>query len=125
MHRLAAAVGPRNLTALLEATDPAVEWHTALSVISSGGAYHGHEGVRQYVADLQEAFDRFDVTLEDVLAVGQVAVAVGRVSYRGKASGIEQTEQMGWAARFHEGRTVYLRAFRNPEQALEAVGLSE
>jgi ketosteroid isomerase-like protein len=94
-------------------------------VISEGGAYHGHEGIHKYISDIAEAFDSFEVTLENVLAVGQVAVAVGRVSYRGKASGVEQTDQFGWVVRYREGKVVYLRAFRNPEAALGLVGLSE
>jgi len=125
VYRIASAAGQGDVAPFLEVTDPAVEWHSALSAISEGGAYHGHEGVRHYVSDLEEAFHRFEVTVDDVLALGQVAVAVGRVSYRGKASGLEQTEQFGWVIRFHEGRIVYLRAFRDPEEALGALGLSE
>src|SRR5918997_3905813 len=90
VYRIAAAVGRRDVAVFLETTDPAVEWHTSLSVISAGGAYHGHEGVRRYVRDLDEAFDSFEVAIEDVLALGRVAVAVGRVDYRGKASGVGQ-----------------------------------
>src|SRR6478609_6878343 len=119
VHRIASAVGERDVAAFLDLTDPAVEWHTSLSVISEGGAYHGHEGVRRYVRDLDEAFDSYEVTLDDVFALGDVAMAVGHVGYRGKASGVEQTEQLGWIFRFHEGQVIHLRAFRNPEQALE------
>jgi ketosteroid isomerase-like protein len=50
---------------------------------------------------------------------------VGRLHYRGKVSGIETEAPMGWVYRFRQGKVVYLRAFRDPEQALEAVGLSE
>ena len=125
VHRIAEAVGQRDIATFLDLTDPAVEWHTSLSVISEGGAYHGHEGIRRYVRDLAEAFEGFEVTLDDVFALGDVAMAVGRVAYRGKASGVEQTEEFGWIFRFHEGQVIYLRAFRNPEQALAAVGLRE
>lgn len=125
VYRMASAAGQGDVAPFLEVTDPAVEWHSSLSEISEGGAYHGHEGVRHYVSDLDEAFHSFEVTVEDVLALGQVAVAVGRVRYRGKASGLEQTEQFGWVFRFREGRVVYLRAFRDPEAALGAVGLRE
>jgi ketosteroid isomerase-like protein len=125
VYRMASAVGQRDVAAFLDVTDPAVEWHTSLSVISEGGAYHGHEGVHQYIRDLDEAFESFEVTLDDVFALGEVAMAVGRVDYRGKASGVEQTEQFGWIVRFHESQVIYLRAFRDPEQALAAVGLRE
>jgi ketosteroid isomerase-like protein len=122
VHRIAEAVGRRDVALFLELTHPDVEWHTSLSVISEGGAYHGHTGIHRYVSDLGDAFDSFAITLEHVLALGEIAVAVGTVSYRGKTSGIENTEQFGWTFRFQDGLIMYLRAFRNPEQVLGAVG---
>jgi ketosteroid isomerase-like protein len=125
IHRLAAAVGRRDTETLIQLTSPEVEWHTSLSVISEGGAYHGHDGVRRYVTDLEDAFKAFDAHIDDVLVVGDSAVAVGHVRYHGKASGVEQVQPLGWAVRFEGDRATYLRAFRDPEQALEAVGLRE
>ena len=125
VHQIAAALGPRDLSTFLEVTDPAVEWHSSLSVIAEGGAYHGHEGVRQYVKDVAEAFEFFEATLDGVLSVGDVVVAVGEITFRGKASGVEQTQQLGWIFRFRDGRVVYLRAFRHPERAFASVGLRD
>ncbi len=125
VHRIAGALGPRDLSTFLEVTTPDVEWHSSLSVISEGGAYHGHEGVRQYFKDVAEAFESFEGTLDGVLSVGDVVIGVGEIMFRGKASGVEQTQQLGWVLRFRDGRVVYLRAFRNPEQAFASVGLGE
>jgi ketosteroid isomerase-like protein len=125
VRRIAAAVGQRDVSVFLELTDPAVEWHTSLSVVSKGGAYHGHEGVRQYVSDLADAFDLFEIDLDDLLGVGDLALAVGRVHYRGNTSGVDQEVSVGWVFRFRAGKVLYLRAFQEPERALEAVGLEE
>jgi ketosteroid isomerase-like protein len=125
VYELAAAVGTRDIDTLTRLTFPQVEWHTALSVISEGGAYHGHDGVRQYLADLEDAFEAFEVHLGDVLVVGSVAIAVGQVHYHGKASGVEQAENLGWVVRFRDDGITYVRAFRDPERVLDAVGLSE
>jgi ketosteroid isomerase-like protein len=40
-------------------------------------------------------------------------------------SGVELKASVGWVFRFCEGKVVYLRAFRDPEQALTAVGLQD
>jgi ketosteroid isomerase-like protein len=125
VRRIAAAVGQRDLSVFLELTDPTVEWHTSLSVVSKGGAYHGHEGVRQYVSDLADAFQVFEIDLDERLGVGDLVLAVGRVHYRGNTSGIEQEVSMGWVFRFRAGKVLYLRAFQEPERALEALGLAE
>jgi ketosteroid isomerase-like protein len=125
VRRIAAAVGQRDTSVFLALTDPTVEWHTSLSVISKGGAYHGHEGVRQYVRDLDQTFESFEVDLDGLVGVGDLILAVGRVHYRGKASGVELEASVGWVFRFRDGRVLYLRAFRDPEQALAAIGLQE
>ena len=125
VRRTAEAVGRRDLATFIEVTDPDVEWHTSLSVISEGGAYHGHEGVRQFVGDLDEAFELFEAALEAVLPVGDLVLAVGQLTYKGKVSGVEESEPFGWVFRFNRGRVVYIRAFRDPELVLAAVGLSE
>jgi ketosteroid isomerase-like protein len=125
VQRTAVAVGRRDLATFLEVTDPHVEWHTSLAVISEGGAYHGHDGVRQFVRDLSEAFELFEATIDAVLPVGDLVLAVGRLTYRGKTSGLAESERFGWIFRFQEGKVVYIRAFRDPERVLAAVGLSE
>ena len=125
MREIAAALGQRDVDRFLELTDPAVEWHSSISVISEGGAYHGHEGVRQYLRDVDETFESLSATMDQMLDVGDLVLAVGRLHYRGKASGVEQAAHFGWVYRFRNGKLVYLRAFRDPEQALEAVGVSE
>ena len=94
-------------------------------MISKGGAYHGHEGVGRYVRDLDQAFESFDVDLDGLIDVGDLVLAVGRVHYRGQASGVELEASVGWVFRFRDGRVLYLRAFRDPEKALAAVGLQE
>jgi ketosteroid isomerase-like protein len=125
VHQIAAALGRRDLGLFLEVTDPAVEWHASISVISEGGAYHRHDGVRQYMSDVDETFESLEATLDRVLDVGDLVLAVGQLHYRGKVSGVETDTPMGWVFRFRKGKVFYLRAFRDPEQSLGAVGLDE
>ena len=54
-----------------------------------------------------------------------VTLLVGRIHYRGKTSGVENETPVGWMLRFRDGKLASFRAFRDPEQALEAVGLRE
>jgi ketosteroid isomerase-like protein len=50
-------------------------------------------------------------------------VLIGRIHYRGRTSGIETETPAGWMLKFRDGRVVCFRAFREPERALEALGL--
>jgi ketosteroid isomerase-like protein len=124
-HEIAAALGRRDLERFLELSDPEVEWHSSISVLSEGGAYHGHEGIRQYLSDVEDAFESLDATIEQTLHVGDLVVILGSLQYRGRTSGVTSEPQFGWVHKFREGKLVYLRAFRDPERALEALGLPE
>ena len=45
--------------------------------------------------------------------------------FRGKGSGVETEAPAGYVARLNGGRVAYMRAFRDPENALLALGLAE
>jgi ketosteroid isomerase-like protein len=124
-HEIVAALGRRDVERFLELSAPEGEFHSSISVLSEGGAYHGHEGIRQYMSDVDDAFESLEPIIEQTLHVGDLVVVLGSLRYRGRASGVTSEPQFGWVFKFREGKLVYLRAFRDPERALEAVGLSE
>src|SRR6476620_2792240 len=109
----------------MELTDPDVEWRSFLAQLGEGGVYRGHDGIRRYVSDLSEALDFLRTEVDDVLVSGDVVLVVGRLRFRGKGSGVETEAPAGYVARFSGGRIAFMRAFREPEQALLAVGLTE
>jgi SnoaL-like protein len=51
------AVAGRDLSRLIAFTDPKVEWHSFFAVLGEHGVYRGHDGLRQYVSDLHDAFE--------------------------------------------------------------------
>jgi ketosteroid isomerase-like protein len=117
------ALGARDAARLIALSDPGVEWYSFFAM-SEGGAYHGHDGARRYMSDLDDAFEVGLAEVDSALEVGDVAVLVGRIRYRGKGSGVESASPAGWMLKFRNGKLICFRAFREPEQALEAVGLS-
>ena len=94
------AVARRDAPRLLELTDPEVEWQSFLADLGEGGVYRGHDGMRRYVNDVEDALDVIQL------------------------HGVDR-DTMRRMAKFRDGRVILLRAFRDPEQAFEAVGLSE
>lgn len=77
------------------------------------------------MSDLADAWEIGRAEVDDALGIGNVAVLVGRIHFRGKGSGVESASPAGWMLKFRNGKVLCFRAFREPEQALEAVGLSE
>jgi ketosteroid isomerase-like protein len=121
--RILAAVTERDVDVLLRLTDPGVEWRSFFAALLERGEYRGHDALRQYMRDLEDAFEVIRPEAVQMLDVGDLVVAVGRVCYRGRASGVETEEAAGWVFRFKDRKVVSWRAFREPERALAAVGL--
>ena len=119
------AVARQDLSRLIELTDPEVEWQSFMADLGGGGTYRGHEGIHQYVRDLSEAWDLLLTEVEDTLAVGDLVLVVGQLRYRGKGSGAEARSPSGYVVELRDGRVLKMRAFRDPEQVLAAVGLRE
>jgi ketosteroid isomerase-like protein len=122
-HQVMDALSHRDLERLIEFAAPEVEWYSFFAELTEEGVYRGHDGTRRYMSDLNDAWDIVRADIDDGLAVGDVAVLVGRIHYRGKGSGAETESAVGWMLRFRDGKLVRFRAFREPEQALGAVGL--
>ena len=119
------ALSQRDLTRLIDFADPEVEWHSFFAELGEGGVYRGHEGTRRYLNDLSEAWEIVRADVDDALGVGDVALLVGRIHYRGRGSGAETETAAGWMLKFRQRKLLRFRAFRDPERALEAAGLEE
>jgi ketosteroid isomerase-like protein len=117
VRQLAVAVSRGDLPEVLELTDPQVEWRPAIAPL---GQYRGHDGIRQYLSDLDEAFETFRINVVDLLGVGDLVMALGRIHYCGKGSGVETQASLGWVFKLRDGKVLRIRAFREPEKILEA-----
>ena len=121
-HEVIDAVERRDLDGLIALTDQNVEWRSAF-VAGTGGVYRGHAGMREYVHDMKDAWDIVRLEVDHEMGVGDVVVFVGRIHYRGKGSGVEDETESGYVLKFDKGKLVGFRPFRDPEAALEAIGL--
>jgi ketosteroid isomerase-like protein len=107
---------------LLEELDPEVEWHSALHALLGGKerVFRGHEGVREMIGDLNEAFDEFQVEVSEIRDLGDRLVAIGRTRARGKASGVETETPYALVTEIRDGRTVSVRGYLDHREALDA-----
>jgi len=125
VHQVIDAVARQDLSRLIELTDPEVEWQSFMADLGGGGTYRGHDGIHQYLQDVSEAWDLLLSEVEDTLVVGDLVLVVAQVRYRGKGSRVEARSPAGFLVKLRGGRVLKIRAFRDPEHALEAVGLGE
>jgi uncharacterized protein len=117
------ALSRRDLPRLIALTDPEIEWYSFFAELTEEGVYRGHDGTRRYLSDLDDAWEIVRADVDAGLALGDLALLVSRIHYRGRGSGAETESPVGWVLKFRNGKLLHFRAFREPQQALETVGL--
>jgi ketosteroid isomerase-like protein len=122
MRRGVDAVNRMDVEAIVEMTDPQVEWRTELI---GTPVYRGHEGVRQALRDVDRAWESWHTEATEVLAGDQTAFLGTHATARAKATGIPVEADLFYVAFFRGGKIVRFEGFNNRSQALEAAGLSE
>ena len=121
------AYNRRDIDVLLQVHDPEVEWHSVLQMRLGGDAtvYWGHEGVRDFVRDLDEAFAELHIEVVEVRDLGDQVLAIGHLHARGTASGAETETPIAYLLDFKHGKAIRVLTYLDPTEALEAAGLSE
>ena len=123
-RRAADAINRGDSEAALELVDPDLIFEPLRAGVQ--GAYRGHSGMRELLADTTGSFDAFQLDYGDVRDLGADRVlAIGAIHLRGKGSGIETDVQTAGIATYREGRLLHWKDFGENEKALEAAGLSE
>ena len=117
----------RDIEAILEELDPEVEWHPGMAAFLGGEptVYRGHEGYRELIRDLDEAFAEIDTEYSEIRDLGDRVLAIGRIRTRGKASGAETESPFCYLADLKNGKAIRVRTYLDPIEALEAAGLRE
>jgi ketosteroid isomerase-like protein len=87
--------------------------------------YTGVEGLMRFRRDIAEAWDRFELEIEDVFESGDLVVVFVRSIGRGRASGVEVDFRSAWLATVSDHKITKLRLYRERKEALEAAGLRE
>ena len=121
------AYNRRDIDGFLDGVDPEVELHGALQALleREGTVYRGHEGVRQWVRDIDEAMADIHLELPEIHDLGDRLVAIGRLSARGTASGAETESAFGCVVEWKEGRATRIVSFLDRDEALKAAGIPE
>jgi ketosteroid isomerase-like protein len=116
-----------DVDAMLEVLAPDVTWHSAFHTLLGGETtvFRGHDGVRELMKDLSDAFGHIEMDMSEIRSMGDRVVAIGRYRARGGASGAQVETPIAFVAEFKNGKAVSQRAYLDPEEALEAVGLPE
>jgi ketosteroid isomerase-like protein len=125
LHRRAIeAFNARDLGASIALCDPQIEFHSMFAAVE--GVYHGHDGLRRFRTDLEEAWGgQFRLEPEAYFDLGEYTVAFYALRGRGKQSGAEVALSGTHVFRWRDGLIVYFKAYAHREDALRDLGVSE
>lgn len=120
------ALHRRDLNALVRIADPAVVYRSYLaSLAGDDGAYRGHDGLKDFIHDLGDAWEWFRVDTHETRDLGSTVFQLGCLRAKGRSSGLEVEEDFAWLHRFREGtgpgRYLGVEHFSTAEEALKAV----
>jgi ketosteroid isomerase-like protein len=124
-RRLVEAYNARDVEAYIACHDPSIEFYSAFAAVS-GGVYHGHDGVRRFFQDMEDAWGR-DIRIEPetYFDLREQVLAYYVLHGRGQNSGVEVAMPNAAVVTWREGLVVYFRAYTSREDALRDLGVSE
>lgn len=109
--------------ALLELVDEQFELEPRRS--ATEGTFHGHDGVRVFLKDTRDSFERFELTYDDVRDLGDDRVlALGSIHIRGRGSGVDTEVPTAVIVSFRDGRMTHFKDYGDHEAGLQAAGLA-
>jgi ketosteroid isomerase-like protein len=126
LEQLTDAFNRRDTDAIQKLWHPEGEFTSSVADIEgTGGVYRASE-VSNYVAELDSLFEGWrieDANFGDV--DHSCVVLIQRVTGRARGSGVPIDQRIGVVWTFRDGLLFSGRVFVNPQDALDAVGLSE
>jgi ketosteroid isomerase-like protein len=128
MQRGTEAFNRRDAEGVIEELDAEIEWtDTLLQLLLGGGeqTYHGHEGVRDLMRMQDELFSEFITEHSEVRELGDKMVGVGIWRTRGRSSGVPMETPVATLIEFKGAKAIRVRTYLNPDEGLEAAGLTE
>jgi ketosteroid isomerase-like protein len=118
------AFNARDVDDLVNMSDPDAEWLPFRAQLE-GIVYRRHEGIRQFVRDMDEDWHAFRIDPLELHDRGERVAVIGRVRALGRASTVDIDSLAGFVFELRGGRIWRVTSHSDPDAALEAVGLRE
>ena len=117
------AFNRNDIPGVLRFMDPEIHFEHRLAALQ--GDFIGLDGVRGWMADVEEYFVNWQIQCPDVRDLGDQVLALGTLRATGAESGVEIDEPFAVVARYRDGLITEYTDFGDVDQALEDAGLSE
>ena len=110
-----AALQGGDLDGFLERMDPEIEFNSLVAE-AEGGAFKGHDGVREWWDRVVRSLGGLRYDIEEPLDLGD-GLVLTQVVISGKVAGVEVPQEMWNLAAIRNGKAVWWAAFRTEGEA--------
>jgi uncharacterized protein len=110
-----------DVEAMLETTAEDVVMVPVRSLLE-GGEYRGHDGVRRFMADMEEDWVERAIEIDEIREVDDSWLVLGVFRAVGK-SGTEVRYPVAWHSVMRDGKLARMTAYSDQEAALRELGL--
>jgi ketosteroid isomerase-like protein len=124
-RRTVEAFNTRDIEAMIACFDRDIEYHPVLSAVGGVTAYHGHDGLRNWFGQLDDAWEELQIEPEAYFDLGEQTLLFYVLRGRGRHSGAEVAMQGSHVCRWRDGLGVYSKQYSQREDALSDLGISE
>ena len=118
------AFNARDVGELVSLSAEDCEWRPFRAQLE-GIVYRGHEGVRQFLSDIDEDWEAYRIDALEFHDRRERVAVIGRVSARGRGSSLEIDSIAGFVHELNQGRIRRVTSHSDAEAALEAVRLRD
>ena len=120
VHELFDAFAARDAARTVQLVDRGVMLEPLSTPVQRRTPYLGVRGLRSYLQDLDDTWDEFDVTVGEIRAEGDYAVAVGRIHAR--QGNFVADDPAAFVFKLRDAKIVWAKVYRSEAEALAAAG---
>ena len=115
-----------DVDAWLDGAHPDIEWHSEVRERMEGGEapVRGLDGMRGFWDEWHSIWE-LTIDVAEMRDLGDTVLVLGTFRTRGEASGVDLEQPVAYVFEFEEGLARRVRAYLDPQLALEALGLRD
>ena len=119
------AAARRDTPAVHALYDESVELDNSGLGLVGGGVYRGHDGLRRFFREWQEAWDHVEYDYDALIDAGEYVISLVTRQGQGRASGIAVEMPLALVWTIRDGKVVRVVWYHTRDDALEAIRVAE
>ena len=121
VRKLFRAFAARDVERTIRLVDRGVMIEPLSTPVERRTPYLGASGMRRYMRDLDETWQRFEIAIDELRAEGDYVVAIGRIY--AQHPNLVADDPAGLVFRLRDAKVVWVKVYRSQEEALAAAGM--